>query len=260
MFIESLIVKLQYLLSTIKSLPYLFRHRLFPEQKIKKELRNKGRFSFYYRKNTVDQVQLLHSLSLYFIKEYKPKIDDVVIDVGAHIGTFTIPIAAKVLDGRVYSIEASVETYSYLLNNVKLNKLKNVVCFHLALSDRNGKVQLYHSTNENNWSNSITHKHKGEREIVNSMTLQSFLSNNEINHCNFIKFNCEGAEFPIILSTSVETLQKIDLFLILYHLDYGEGFRKEDLIQHFETAGFSCRLINEKSQRGWLIARRNGTR
>src|SRR3990167_5192675 len=102
---ETLEIKLDYLIATVRSLPYLFKKALFPSGAVRKKIKNRGKFRFYYRTNTVDEIQLLHSLSAYFIQDYDWKKNDLIIDVGAHIGTFAIPAADKVSAGRVYAIE-----------------------------------------------------------------------------------------------------------------------------------------------------------
>ncbi|MEM2727141.1 MAG: class I SAM-dependent methyltransferase family protein [Archaeoglobaceae archaeon] len=50
---------------------------------------------------------------------------EVVVDMFAGIGYFTIPIAKRA--EKVYSIEINTDAYSYLLENIRLNRLKNVI-------------------------------------------------------------------------------------------------------------------------------------
>lgn len=51
----------------------------------------------------------------------------VVFDIGANIGSWTIPIAIHVGPaGRVYSFEVMFESFSYLVSNIALNGLSNI--------------------------------------------------------------------------------------------------------------------------------------
>ncbi len=71
-----------------------------------------------------------------------------------------------------------------------------------------------------------------------------------------MKFNCEGAEFKILLSTPVALLEKVDKILILYHLDLANDMSTEPLISHLKSAGFYTEIRQERGdkERGWLIA------
>ncbi len=58
---------------------------------------------------------------------------DVVIDVGANIGSLTLAAASLVgPQGTVYSIEAHPRTYKYLLGNLRLNHVRNVTPLNVA--------------------------------------------------------------------------------------------------------------------------------
>jgi hypothetical protein len=79
-------------------------------------------------------------------------------------------------------------------------------------------------------------------------------NDNHIERDTFIKFNCEGAEFPIILKSSSECLQRFDYQLILYHCDLWKKNTEIDLIKHLESSGFNCDIRNRSKYRGWIVA------
>lgn len=52
----------------------------------------------------------------------------ICIDIGAHIGTFTVPLAQKVgPKGRLLALEGSEDTYKLLAKNVEINELEDRV-------------------------------------------------------------------------------------------------------------------------------------
>ncbi|MCK5271993.1 MAG: FkbM family methyltransferase [Sedimentisphaerales bacterium] len=68
---------------------------------------------------------------------------DVVVDVGANIGFFSLMSAALAGEtGRVYAIEAHPKTYEYLQGNIAANKFENISAYNLALGNRDGKVHF----------------------------------------------------------------------------------------------------------------------
>ena len=213
-------------------------------------------FEVAYRKNTTDEAVIGHSFDndIFFsgVPEYQPNEGDVILDIGAHIGTFSLLASSKVGGGKVYAIEASEESFNYLRVNIALNQLANISAHHLALSDKTGTSTLYHS--DSNWGHSTVKKLSTASETVISQTLSDFLEKNRINGCHFMKLNCEGGEFPILLSTPSRILQRFGVILTLYHCDLWSDNTEADLISHLESSGFNCVVRNQKRNRGWIIS------
>src|SRR5512145_2382546 len=68
---------------------------------------------------------------------------DVLLDVGANVGMYTI-FAAKVSGATVHAFEPESQNYAVLNQNVMLNQLdKTVSAYCAALSDRTGFDRLY---------------------------------------------------------------------------------------------------------------------
>lgn len=188
--------------------------------------------------------------------DYQPEPDHVILDAGAHIGTFALRAATRVPEGRVFAIEASRGTYDVLAHNVRLNGMEHLQADHLALSDQAGTVRLHHS--EHNWGHTITKAVSDDGELVPATSLSAYLADNEIDRCHFAKFNCEGAEFPALMATEVSDLRKFDNMLVLYHLDLVDEdvYGLEELERHLGAAGFELRRGTRSPTRGRIIARR----
>ncbi len=224
-------------------------------------IRNFDGFEMAYRPGTVDEAVLKESFShdIFFsgVPEYQPAEADVILDVGAHIGTFAMLAASKVARGQVHAIEACQDTYDFLRMNAALNRMENLHAHHLALSGKRGLCTLYHDAE--NWGHTVVQQQSASSETVESRTLQDFFEENGITRCNFVKFNCEGAEFPILLSSSPELLRRIDKMLVLYHNDLWTENTKEELIAHLQASGFACMIRNQTENRGWIVAMQRGS-
>lgn len=218
-----------------------------------------GDFEIAYREGTADEEVLSHSFEddIFFsgVPEYHPEPHHVIIDVGAHIGTFSILAASKVPEGKVYAIEASEESFSYLRVNVALNGLDNVEVSHLALAGRKGRAVLHHDK-EGNWGHSITRRLSDQGEEVKADTLGNYMAAKGIERCDFMKLNCEGAEFPILMTASTEVLRRFERMLVLYHCNLVEEYTLEDLLDRLQACGFSTQIRNQfqDDQCGWIIA------
>jgi FkbM family methyltransferase len=216
-----------------------------------------GGFAVAYRQGTADESVLEESFDqdIFFsgVPEYQPRDTDVVIDVGAHIGAFALLAASKVPHGTVYAIEACEDTFNFLRINTALNGIRNLSTYHLALSDRRGTCTLYYG-GTGNWSYSVVHQWSDRGEEVKCCTLQQFFEETGIRRCNFIKFNCEGAEFPILLASPADLLRRVQMMLVLYHCDLWTTNPLDDLISHLEASGFECKIRYQTESRGWIVA------
>jgi FkbM family methyltransferase len=80
------------------------------------------------------------AMLLSFVRE-----GDTVLDVGAHIGTFSLPIAARVgASGRVYAFEGCPDSHSILAKNVELHQKTSVVIPTLGVvTDQPGDYEIH---------------------------------------------------------------------------------------------------------------------
>jgi len=153
---------------------------------------------------------------------------------------------------RVYAIEACRESFNLLRINAALNRLTNIDAAHLALSDQPGTCMLHYDSG--NWGHTILRPIVGQGETVPTESLQGFLQSRDIARCHFMKLNCEGAEFRILLASPCEVLRRFGIVLTLYHCDICPEYSEQDLLAHFQAAGFTSSVRNRTESRGWIVA------
>lgn len=218
-----------------------------------------GGFEIVYRSQTADEAVIDHSFDkdIFFsaVPEYHPQPGDLIVDIGAHIGTFSLLAAKRIAPGTVHAIEASLDSFHFLRLNIALNECSNIQAHHFAIAGANGVATLSHDTG--NWGHSTVANLSKTGESVPATSLESFLTSAGIQNCQFMKFNCEGAEFPALLAASKEVLRKVERYLVFYHCDLWKQNTESDLVDHFQKAGFTCIIRNKKAKRGWLVAIRN---
>ncbi len=115
------------------------------------------------------------------------RTNDIVIDIGAGIGDFSV-IASKTVGkgGKVIAIEPNVEDFQLLLLNIKENDCDNVVPINLGVSKEAGAQTL---------------TFLGRTFSFKAETLNKILHELNINDkINFIKMDVEGFEKDIISS------------------------------------------------------------
>ena len=76
----------------------------------------------------------------YVIPELKIDSGDVIIDIGAHVGIFSIYYALKYPSATIYSYEPVNRNYKNLVKNLEYNKIKNVIPFENAVTNDGREV------------------------------------------------------------------------------------------------------------------------
>ncbi len=190
------------------------------------------------------------------------KKGDVVLDLGANIGYFTL-LAAKLVGekGRVFSFEPEPTNFKYLTKNIQLNNYTQVKAMQNAVSQKSGeKIKLFICEYESghhtiNQPNGIKDYGGGKHiaEIVNSIEIETVsiddLYKNVIKTpVNFIKMDVEGAEMLALLGMEQtikesKSLKMVIEFFPLLIKDMGnspEEFAKKLLKDY----GFSMYVVS----------------
>jgi FkbM family methyltransferase len=129
---------------------------------------------------------------------------DVFVDVGANIGLFTLIAAERVgPKGKVLAFEPAAKTFGRLVDNVGLNKLSNVECFRLALSDSRGHLQLTASKDGYDAWNSLAKVALGElreTELVEVIEWDQFAGSRDLSggSVTMMKIDVEGWESRVL--------------------------------------------------------------
>jgi FkbM family methyltransferase len=129
-----------------------------------------------------------------------------VVDVGAHIGFFTLTAAAQVgPSGRVLAIEPHPRNYASLQGNVELNCYLNVVTLPIAVGADAGDMPL-DLPSDTAFTSFAAAAGEGSA-IVRVETLDQALSDAAFDRCDLVKIDIEGAEL-LALRGMEETLER----------------------------------------------------
>lgn len=179
------------------------------------------------------------------ISEIKPKEDQIIIDVGANVGYYTIALAQKVgKNGKVIAIEPDPETFNILKKNCELNNLANVELHNVAISDQEGSLKFFKSEAHSGKS-SLVPNSSSQTITVNSITLDNLLGKN-FSQIHWLKIDVEGFEF-FVLKGSASILPKTQNILIEVHEEImrKQNQKPEELIKILTDSGFKVTTFNE---------------
>ena len=178
------------------------------------------------------------------------KNGDVVLDIGANIGYYTL-IFAKLVgnSGKVFAFEPEPENFKILQKNIKINEYANVFLEQKAVSNNNEKLTLYISDKAGR--HSIYKLKKYVKSIdIESVTIDNYLKKNNIEKINFVKIDVEGAELNVLQGIQ-NLLDKNIILLIEFSPLYliSCGLEPFDLINFLEKNNFKIYFAeNEQFQ------------
>lgn len=142
---------------------------------------------------------------------FTPKEGDIVVDIGAHMGRYTIPSAKSVgVSGKVIAVEAHPYNFGILQHNLKLNNLTNVSTLNSAVYSKKANLKLYlpdedlgYTMHHSVMTNYLSTKYNNEIERkyieVEADTLDNLLKSSGITTVNWIKIDVEGAEYEVLM-------------------------------------------------------------
>lgn len=203
--------------------------------------------------NLLDRNGIEDSYIGHYTKGRPIRDGDVVIDIGAHIGAFSIYATMAAKGVKAYAYEPGKKGYGTLLKNIKENNLEGrVVAVNKAVSGREGKVTMHKSLTSSQAASMFqTESTTGKTEEVEATTLEAIFRENGIGFCNSMKINCEGAEFDII-PNSGELLRKVGYIALEYHCFRGEDFKV--LTRFLEGKGFRTEYTGYNDKMGIIHA------
>lgn len=177
-----------------------------------------------------------------FLRDYL-RPGDVVVDVGANVGSLTLEASVIVGDsGKVFAIEAHPKTFEYLWGNIELNQVKNVCACNVALGDAEGAV-LFSDTALDDQNSVIT---DGDGVKVPMYQLDRLPIDGR--RIDLLKVDVEGYE-KFVLQGARQTLQITEC---IYFESWEQHFQKygytcNDLFEFLNSCGFQLFKISQET-------------
>lgn len=170
-----------------------------------------------------------HNLEI--INTYAQK-ESLVLDIGAHIGSFVVRLSEKVgPNGSVIAFEPQRKIYRELIKNCELNGLSNVQCINCAIGDAEKVVaiskedQMKYPNSEGSWGIGV-----GD-EYVNMITIDSL----NLSNLSFVLIDVERSE-EYVLAGMVETIRRNKPVILIelqggYLIETAPNIIREKIIQ-----------------------------
>ena len=198
----------------------------------------------------------------YFPKWLRPEPRWRVVDIGGSIGDFAVMAGARCPDGIVHVYEPLAASFALLQKNLALNGSTNVVARQAAVAAHDGELALLsHDERPAAQAQFVTVTGREGEIRVPARGLASVLDALPGAECDFMKIDCEGGEFNLLLNSDPALLRCIHRISLEYHEGFAEA-RGSDIASHLESHGFRVWSQRNPVQRhlGQLYAQRAGVR
>ena len=226
--------------------------------------RNKNVHAIFETRNNlkikirVNSTDLMALTNVWMINEYEVeklniKNNDVIMDIGAHIGLFSLLVSKFCYSGKIFCFEPNQENFDMLTSNISYNKLENIIPFNLAVTKNESEVKLFLDDDQS--AHSIFQNGK-DAITVKSISLEKIFDRNNIDFCKVLKLDCEGAEYEIIDSLPKEYFNRIKNIIIEYHYADSKPELVRELISKIKNEGFQITTRPHYNDMGFLIATR----
>jgi FkbM family methyltransferase len=170
-----------------------------------------------------------------------------VLDVGAHVGEYTLLAASAVgPSGRVYAVEPQPELAELIRLNAASNGLSNITVQQIALDDHRDRVWL--ASDPRSGGAHLGASERGAGTFVESVPLATLLEQTESRRFDFTKLDAAGNELAVLRGASkylaANTLPRIAYKL--YNADVVRARVGHDALD-------TVRLLFEKGYRQWVL-------
>ncbi len=202
------------------------------------------------------------TIAVIFIKKDYGNVEDnsVVIDIGANIGVFSL-FASQSKNTKVFAFEPMPENYSLLKENISLNNLeKNILPFNLAVGALNEKRKLFLgdspfpsflkiSDSPFNALHGNSQQEQNQKYVeINCIAFKDIFDKNNIQKCDLLKMDCEGAEFEILYNLPNEYFKIIKKIRMEYHNHMSDKKNNVDFLSEFlKQKGYNIIKIKKSS-------------
>jgi len=183
---------------------------------------------------------------------YVPGDGWVVLDVGAHVGIYSLWVSRLVGDGFVIAFEPNPIAYRWLISNIELNGATNIKALPYALGDEIMRERLY-VAGENIGASSLIMNHiinspAGKYSIVGEFVVPVVtmdyvidksmeIVSRPVKHVDLVKVDVEGYEMRVLRGAERALREGlIDRFVIEVHTDQ---VSTKDLVRYLANYGYT---------------------
>lgn len=189
----------------------------------------------YFLVDYTDLCLILEYLNNYYnIDELKKIKYNIVIDVGANAGDFSIFMSPN--SNQIYALEPIKEVFTKFKNNLALNNLNHIQIYNYGISDKCQKLKLKINNLDSTGDAKISKNGNYEIQTVNWIKLYELIGEPKI--IDMLKIDCEGSEYSLLSDNRIlDFVQNICIEIHIF--DEKDKIKARNLINLFHSKKFN---------------------
>jgi len=179
------------------------------------------------------------------------------------MGSFAIYAAQSCPQAKIYCYEPHPQNFKFLSRNISVNSLDGrITAFQCAVASTSGERTFGLGQSP---THSLVGAESGTSDTVRCTTLADIFANHQLKTIDFLKINCEGAEYEILESCAPADFKRIANIRLEYHDLDGDKKNGRTIARFLESQGYQIERFSryiEKSglfkESGFIWASRTG--
>ena len=232
-----LIKNLRFLNS--KKLSFMLNHNL--NRNRKSDIISLWGVKYYFNNETIGIISHMWTTKECIkFEDFLPKNGDIVFDIGASIGVYTL-IYSKLVgkNGKVLAFEPNKHAFDLLVKHMKINASKNIIALNKAVWSKNATIKM---KREDKISlDRVFNKNSNNVYSVKAVTIDNVTKEFSLKKVNLIKIDVEGSEIEV-LKGGIETLREFKPKLIV-EVHERLGIKKQKIERMLKKLNFE--LLHE---------------
>jgi len=166
---------------------------------------------------------------------------DIVVDIGSHVGVFSIFASLNNKKGKILAFEPISRNFDIINYNIKINKIKNITPIKKAVAATDGKKKMFLGFVDSTSSFKKSKYVKNDFINVQTITLKSIFNQYHIKQIDFLKMDCEGEEYEILFKCPDSIFKKIKKISLECH-NIDSKWNLNSLKKFLERKGFEVEV------------------
>lgn len=177
---------------------------------------------------------------------------EIILDIGAHSGLFSIYSFALNSSAKIFAIEPEENNFQLLKTHLEENNINTAEPIQAAIAGQTGYGTLEISADSHN--HVLTHEVSENSQKVKTYNFKDFCNQYKLKNISLVKMDIEGGEYEIFSQMMPEDFTMIKNIMMEYHNYDGRSYKEIENI--LRENGFGVQIFPSKfdKQMGFLFA------
>lgn len=170
------------------------------------------------------------------------------LDVGANIGSISIPLSKSRPDVTVFAIEASPWIFNILKSNIALNKISNITALNFAVYSVSGRSLPMYAPKDLFGKGSLKSVYTNEAEMIDTITIDDIARQYNLKSIDYMKVDVEGFEASVFngMTTVSASFKPKIIFEFSEWAELAAGFNAREAQSIILSQGYKLQQLDEE--------------